>query len=79
MTTPTVPPRTAGLLLHPTSLPGPFGTGDLGPAAFAWIDTLVEAKQKWWQILPLGPTGFGVSLWARNGTTRGIATNELTY
>ncbi len=62
MTTPNAaPPRSAGLLLHPTSLPGPFGVGDLGPAAYAWIDTLVEAKQRWWQILPLGPTGFGDS------------------
>ncbi|MCI0376457.1 MAG: 4-alpha-glucanotransferase [Gemmataceae bacterium] len=53
--------RSAGLLLHPTSLPGPYGIGDLGPAAYAWIDTLVQAKQKWWQILPLGPTGYGDS------------------
>jgi 4-alpha-glucanotransferase len=47
--------------LHPTSLPGPYGIGDLGPAAYAWVDTLVQAKQSWWQILPLGPTGFGDS------------------
>src|SRR6266487_4578597 len=53
--------RSSGILLHPTSLPGPYGIGDLGPAARAWIDTLVDAKQKWWQILPLGPTGFGDS------------------
>ncbi|MCI0741244.1 MAG: 4-alpha-glucanotransferase [Gemmataceae bacterium] len=53
--------RSAGLLLHPTSLPGPYGIGDLGPAAYVWIDTLVLAKQKWWQILPLGPTGYGDS------------------
>src|SRR6478609_6632258 len=55
------PARSAGVLLHPTSLPGPFGIGDLGPAALAWIDALVRAKQTWWQILPLGPTGFGDS------------------
>jgi 4-alpha-glucanotransferase len=55
------PGRSAGLLLHPTSLPGPFGIGDLGPAAFAWIDALVRAKQSWWQILPLGVTGYGDS------------------
>jgi 4-alpha-glucanotransferase len=53
--------RSAGLLLHPTSLPGPFGVGDLGPAAFAWIDLLASAKQSWWQILPLGMTSFGDS------------------
>ncbi|HEX3315712.1 MAG TPA: 4-alpha-glucanotransferase [Gemmataceae bacterium] len=53
--------RSAGLLLHPTSLPGPFGVGDLGPAAFAWIDLLAAAKQSWWQILPLGMTSYGDS------------------
>ena len=55
------PNRSSGLLLHPTSLPGPFGIGDLGPAANAWVDALVRAKQTWWQILPLGPTGYGDS------------------
>lgn len=54
-------PRSAGIILHPTSLPGPFGIGDLGPAAYGWIDSLIEAGQKWWQVLPLGPTGFGDS------------------
>src|SRR3954451_19895603 len=53
--------RSAGILLHPTSLPGPFGVGDLGPAAYAWIDALAHAKQTWWQILPLGPTAYGDS------------------
>ncbi len=61
MTTSVTSPRSAGVLLHPTSLPGPFGIGDLGPAAFAWIDALAHAKQTWWQILPLGPTGYGDS------------------
>ncbi len=58
---PARPERSAGILLHPTSLPGPHGIGDLGPAAFAWVDALTQAKQSWWQILPLGPTGFGDS------------------
>ncbi|MCE9533566.1 MAG: 4-alpha-glucanotransferase [Planctomycetes bacterium] len=53
--------RGAGVLLHPTSLPSPYGIGDLGPAAHAWVDTLARARQSWWQILPLGPTGFGDS------------------
>ncbi|HEV3236603.1 MAG TPA: 4-alpha-glucanotransferase [Gemmataceae bacterium] len=53
--------RSAGVLLHPTSLPSPFGMGDLGPSAFAWVDALGRARQKWWQILPLGPTGYGDS------------------
>jgi 4-alpha-glucanotransferase len=58
---PTTLPRTAGLLLHPSSLPGPFGIGDLGPQANRWVETLAAAKQTWWQILPLAPTGFGNS------------------
>jgi 4-alpha-glucanotransferase len=53
--------RTSGVLLHVTSLPGPYGIGDLGPEAFAWIDQLHDAGQKWWQALPLGPTGYGNS------------------
>lgn len=53
--------RSSGVLLHPTSLPGPFGIGDIGPAAHAWIDTLADSKQTWWQMLPVGPTGFGDS------------------
>jgi 4-alpha-glucanotransferase len=55
------PARSAGILLHPTSLPGPFGIGDLGPAAYAWVDALARARQSWWQVLPLGPTGYGDS------------------
>lgn len=53
--------RAAGLLLHPTSLPGPFGIGTLGAEAGAWIDRLSESGVGYWQILPLGPTGFGHS------------------
>jgi 4-alpha-glucanotransferase len=49
------------VLLHPTSLPGPYGVGDLGPTAHAWIDALARARQTWWQVLPLGPTGYGDS------------------
>ena len=49
------------MLLHPTSLPGPFGIGDLGPIAYRWVETLAAMKQTWWQILPLGPTGAGDS------------------
>jgi 4-alpha-glucanotransferase len=55
------PARSAGILLHPTSLPGPYGIGDLGPQAYAWVDTLRRARQSWWQVLPLGPTGYGDS------------------
>jgi 4-alpha-glucanotransferase len=53
--------RTSGILLHPTSLPGPFGVGDLGPAARRFVDFLVDAGQGLWQMLPLGPTGYGES------------------
>jgi 4-alpha-glucanotransferase len=60
---PPFPPeyRAAGLLLHVTSLPSPYGIGDLGPSAFSWVDRLHEAGQRWWQALPLGPTGYGNS------------------
>lgn len=61
MTTPRPSARSAGILLHPTSLPGPYGIGDLGSAAYGWVEALVRAGQKWWQILPLGPTGYGDS------------------
>jgi 4-alpha-glucanotransferase len=54
-------PRASGILLHPTSLPGDYGIGDLGPKAFAFVDLLAKAKQTYWQILPLGPTGYGDS------------------
>jgi 4-alpha-glucanotransferase len=53
--------RASGILLHVTSLPSPYGIGDVGPAAVAWIDRLHEAGQSWWQALPLGPTGYGDS------------------
>lgn len=60
---PPFPPeyRAAGVLLHVTSLPSPYGIGDLGPSAFSWIDRLHDAGQQWWQALPLGPTGYGNS------------------
>jgi len=53
--------RSSGILLHPTSLPGRFGVGDLGPAAYRFIDWLAAAGQTFWQIMPLGPTGYGDS------------------
>jgi 4-alpha-glucanotransferase len=53
--------RSSGILLHVTSLPGQFGIGDLGPAAYQWIEMLAAARQSWWQILPLGPTGYADS------------------
>src|ERR1700730_13242395 len=56
--------RRAGVLLHPTSLPSPFGIGDLGPAASDFLRFLADARQSLWQVLPLGPTGFGDSPYA---------------
>ena len=53
--------RSSGVLLHPTSLPGPYGIGELGPAAYRWIDWLAATGSTLWQILPLGPTGYGDS------------------
>lgn len=53
--------RASGILLHVTSLPSPYGIGDVGPTALAWIDRLQAAGQSWWQGLPLGPTGYANS------------------
>lgn len=54
-------PRASGILLHPSSLPGPWGIGDLGPMAYRFVDFLAAAGQTLWQVLPLGPTGYGDS------------------
>ena len=56
--------RRSGVLLHPTSLPGPYGIGDLGPEAYKFADFLIAAGQSLWQVLPLGPTGYGDSPYA---------------
>jgi 4-alpha-glucanotransferase len=53
--------RSSGILLHPTSLPGGYGIGDLGPAAVDFVELLAAGKQRLWQVLPLGPTGYGDS------------------
>ena len=57
-------PRSAGILLHPTSLPGRYGIGELGEEARRFVGFLAAAGQSVWQILPLGPTGFGDSPYA---------------
>ena len=54
-------PRRSGILLHPTSLPGRFGIGDLGDSAYRFIDFLAAAGQSYWQVLPLSPTGYADS------------------
>ncbi len=53
--------RSAGILLHPTSLPGDYGVGTIGKNAFNFVDFLVDSGQKLWQVFPLGPTGYGDS------------------
>ena len=53
--------RSSGIVLHPTSLPGPYGIGDLGPEARRFADFLAASGQTIWQVLPLGPTGYGDS------------------
>jgi 4-alpha-glucanotransferase len=66
--------RASGILLHISSLPGPYGIGDLGPQAFAFADALEGAGQCLWQVLPLGPTGYGDSPYQSFSTFAG---NEL--
>ena len=56
--------RGAGVLMPVSSLPSPYGIGTFGKAAFDFIDALVRAKQKYWQVLPMGPTGYGDSPYA---------------
>ena len=63
--------RSSGILLHPTSLPGSPGIGTLGSAAYRFVDWLAEARQTLWQILPLGPTGYGDSPYASFSTFAG--------
>ena len=53
--------RYSGILLHPTSLPSPYGIGDMGQGAYDFVDFLEKAGQTLWQVLPLGPTGYGDS------------------
>ena len=53
--------RASGILMPVFSLPGPYGIGTLGNEAFAFVDFLAAAKQTYWQMLPIGPTGYGDS------------------
>src|SRR2546423_6613253 len=73
--------RSSGILLHPTSLPGRFGIGDTGGEAYKFIDWVASAGQALWQIMPLGPTGYGdspySSLSAFAGNTNLVSPEEL--
>jgi 4-alpha-glucanotransferase len=75
-------PRSSGILLHPTSLPGGHGVGDLGPEAYRFADFLHSAGQKLWQVLPLNPTGYADSpfqaLSASAGNPLVISLEQLT-
>jgi 4-alpha-glucanotransferase len=64
-------PRASGILLHPTSLPGRYGIGDLGLEAHHFIDFLARSEQRLWQVLPLGPTGYGNSPYMSFSTMAG--------
>jgi 4-alpha-glucanotransferase len=66
-------PRASGVLLHPSSLPGRHGIGDLGSEAHRFVDFLAATGQRWWQILPLGPTGFGNSPYQSTSSFAGNA------
>lgn len=66
--------RAAGILLHPTSLPSRGGIGDFGPAAYHFVDFLTSARQGLWQVLPLGPVGYGNSPYS---STSAFAGNPL--
>ena len=63
--------RSSGILLHPTSLPGRFGIGDLGEYAYRFVDFLQQAEQSLWQVLPLGPTSYGDSPYQSPSTFAG--------
>lgn len=63
--------RASGILLHPTSLPGPFGSGDFGADSYRFVDWLVSAGQSYWQMLPLGEVGEGNSPYTSNSAFAG--------
>lgn len=63
--------RASGVLLHPTSLPGPHGSGDLGDEAVRFADALARAGQRWWQMLPVGPAGYGDSPYSAHSAFAG--------
>ena len=63
--------RASGVLLHPTCLPGPHGSGDLGDGARQFVDFLASAAQRWWQMLPVGPPGYGESPYSAESSFAG--------
>ena len=71
-------PRASGILLHPTSLPGPHGSGDLGDAAYHFVDWLATARQRLWQVLPLGGIGPGNSPYMSPSAFAGTSLAKLS-
>ena len=70
-------PRQSGILLHPSSLPGPHGAGDLGAAAYHFVDWLAAGEQSLWQVLPLGGVGPGnAARFSQAGLTVGSASYD---
>jgi len=65
--------RASGLLLHISSLPSPYGIGDLGPVAYRFVDLMVQSKQRWWQVLPVGPVGYGFSPYSGTSSFAGAS------
>ena len=65
------PKRYAGILVHPTSFPGPYGIGDLGKGAYDFIDFVKDAGMSVWQMLPIGPTGYAESPYQSTSTYAG--------
>ena len=68
---PSLKTRASGVLLHPSSLPGPHGIGDLGESALRFAEWLASAGQTWWQMLPVGPTGWGNSPYSARSSFAG--------
>lgn len=69
--------RESGILMHITSLPGPYGVGSMGRRAFEFVDFLKESGQSCWQILPLSPTGYGDSPYQSCSTLRAIPISSI--
>ncbi len=70
--------RASGILMPVFSLPGPYGIGTLGDEAFAFVDFLAAAKQTYWQILPIGPTGYGDSPYRASLPLQATPTSLIT-
>ncbi|MGO9712740.1 MAG: 4-alpha-glucanotransferase [Polyangiaceae bacterium] len=73
MSAPKLGERTSGLLVHPTSLAGPHGCGDIGASSLRWLDFMRVSGHRWWQMLPVGPVGYGNSPYSAQSAFAGSA------